>query len=1149
MEFWIGGVDLKNTGTNNGTGYYQWSLGPKGEDNTYFYNSNTNSGIYGQYHNMAPPPGIANYAVLFSANNGTWVAKDRNYQAYVLLESGDAIETPTSPGSLIYFAYNKHYYQLVTGKKNYNDSVLYAQTQQLHKEIGYLATLATVEEHNFITKTWGYSYYAMWTRLAATNLNPYSVWKWDSPDNSVFWANSTNVGFAAFYSGNPSGGGENYLEIIIGQGWNDCTDGAPNAFMIEYDCTREGTCSGHGECSTSELSCACDAGFTESNCSSCVNPMLIWPACYIPPVMTCNSWGDPHFAGFDGNVFEFNGVGEFRLLTIDSVDIQVRQEKCENNVSCTTGVAVQVLGSNPLALYKMNGTVKHYFGTPDNFMEIPVGSDVISPNLKVTRTLAYLYEFTLGSDAPVRVTVRDDYESFGVSIQLFAANFSVPPTIGLCGAHGTPWVNSSLVDLGPNLPPNPTPEDLIPFAESWRVNFENSLFTNVIDGQRVYIGNSSSLEPGFVPNFNTTVRPDLITTANTACAELNSGPLVDECQAFVYNGNYLNACIDDVVFSNGSKLFVEPAIVAYSQACNAHNSSLGVSRAIASYSNASGPGLSPGVVTNKTTYFTINIRNALDQLSNSNLDVKFDVLPNILAVNPLYGTGLVNVSYIPMENITYTIQIVIHGFDIMGSPFYVNVTDINECNGENNCHPNSSCIDTIGYYYCKCNEGFLGDGHTCYFEEPTPTPAPLDVCANNGGCDYHVNCIDLGNGQRNCSACPNGTIGTGYSKCNTTCGDERCSAENGEDCLHCPQDCNLEDCGLCGDRACDSPREDCSSCFKDCGPCDTTKPCDGGCSGHGQCLIGTGLCDCAQPWTGPTCSSQGQTLNVTTNSTNPIVTVEPIGGSSAKNSAKFSISIKSISEFTNAHALVYSISLAEIEFSLTKEQNGENTKFNYSASLKNGAFISVILWQLGQATSLEFAHVNTTYPADTIKIYMDIFAWPFRALANSLEIVLDSSSSASGGKSTKNCVNSQEDESSSLQWLLVVVDDVALYGQFESKAVMDGRIQTISYALNQSDHSVSAILPHFWDSANLDPRFNVLLGDSKAKCGTHSKTNTKLILEIVIPVVVALILVSIIILLLAPRYVYFRVCLVFNIFFSLFLRLFFNTIYFHKLDK
>lgn len=41
-------------------------------------------------------------------------------------------------------------------------------------------------------------------------------------------------------------------------------------------------------------------------------------------------------------------------------------------------------------------------------------------------------------------------------------------------------------------------------------------------------------------------------------------------------------------------------------------------------------------------------------------------------------------------------------------------SDIDECeNGENPCHVNALCSNTVGSYVCRCTRGFDGDGTTC----------------------------------------------------------------------------------------------------------------------------------------------------------------------------------------------------------------------------------------------------------------------------------------------------------------------------------------------------------------------------------------------------------------------------------------------------
>ena len=45
--------------------------------------------------------------------------------------------------------------------------------------------------------------------------------------------------------------------------------------------------------------------------------------------------------------------------------------------------------------------------------------------------------------------------------------------------------------------------------------------------------------------------------------------------------------------------------------------------------------------------------------------------------------------------------------------WYFSILDIDECNGVNDCHANSTCDNTIGSYSCTCDTGFTGDGKTC----------------------------------------------------------------------------------------------------------------------------------------------------------------------------------------------------------------------------------------------------------------------------------------------------------------------------------------------------------------------------------------------------------------------------------------------------
>ena len=57
---------------------------------------------------------------------------------------------------------------------------------------------------------------------------------------------------------------------------------------------------------------------------------------------------------------------------------------------------------------------------------------------------------------------------------------------------------------------------------------------------------------------------------------------------------------------------------------------------------------------------------------------------------------------------------------LASSPFvymlqrFISSSDIDECtNGNDTCHINATCINTVGSYDCECLSGFMGDGFNC----------------------------------------------------------------------------------------------------------------------------------------------------------------------------------------------------------------------------------------------------------------------------------------------------------------------------------------------------------------------------------------------------------------------------------------------------
>ena len=96
---------------------------------------------------------------------------------------------------------------------------------------------------------------------------------------------------------------------------------------------------------------------------------------------------------------------------------------------------------------------------------------------------------------------------------------------------------------------------------------------------------------------------------------------------------------------------------------------------------------------------------------------------------------------------------------------YGECPDVNECELDHYCHPNSTCINTPGSYFCQCKKGFKGDGkssceQTCYedclhgkcsstknFTCECDLGWTGDACTIDCGCNFHSSCQLEGPGK------------------------------------------------------------------------------------------------------------------------------------------------------------------------------------------------------------------------------------------------------------------------------------------------------------------------------------------------------------------------------------------------------------------
>ena len=90
--------------------------------------------------------------------------------------------------------------------------------------------------------------------------------------------------------------------------------------------------------------------------------------------------------------------------------------------------------------------------------------------------------------------------------------------------------------------------------------------------------------------------------------------------------------------------------------------------------------------------------------------------------------------------------------------------DVDECQGENHCHHNAECINTIGSFTCTCERPFIGDGQTCDcvkgYIYKRQTCVDIDECVEKKvNCQKNAKCVNT-EGSYTC-VCETGFIKQG----------------------------------------------------------------------------------------------------------------------------------------------------------------------------------------------------------------------------------------------------------------------------------------------------------------------------------------------------------------------------------------------------
>ncbi|EFA75303.1 EGF-like domain-containing protein [Heterostelium album PN500] len=265
-------------------------------------------------------------------------------------------------------------------------------------------------------------------------------------------------------------------------------------------------------------------------------------------------------------------------------------------------------------------------------------------------------------------------------------------------------------------------------------------------------------------------------------------------------------------------------------------------------------------------------------------------------------------------------------------------------------------------------------------------------------------------------------------------------------------------------------------------PTTTPSKCPGtpSCNNNGQCI--NSICQCYQPWYGPSCSSKNIIVPI------PPAYPEPTTGTNITESGSLittSIEIIGIRELDDINNIVEQFNISNWNFT-DQTTPTTNPKYFYSTQInQRSTILNVTIEYFKQSTNITFANQNLFIPQSTIKFTMNLNSYRFKQPTNTLQILMkaaiESDQSDVCSSSGFGSVNG------SIQWIKLNVGDQSLYGRFLSDAVIDNTVTPIKNVIIDQDDIdseqnkqfrsaiVGITIPSYSDSVDLDPDFSNLI--------------------------------------------------------------------------
>eukprot|EP00026_Physarum_polycephalum_P015332 Phypoly_transcript_15983.p1 GENE.Phypoly_transcript_15983~~Phypoly_transcript_15983.p1 ORF type:complete len:147 (+),score=17.99 Phypoly_transcript_15983:258-698(+) len=125
-----------------------------------------------------------------------------------------------------------------------------------------------------------------------------------------------------------------------------------------------------------------------------------------------------------------------------------------------------------------------------------------------------------------------------------------------------------------------------------------------------------------------------------------------------------------------------------------------------------------------------------------------------------------------------------------------------------------------------------------------------------------------------------------------------------------------------------------------------------------------------------------------------------------------------------------------------------------------------------------FAGQNINITRGAVKYSARVSEWPFRSITHKLQIGLNSDLELEYILSEKDfprILNTNLDFSGNVLSYSLSVNQVTLYARFLDIAVIDGKLANVQYTYDTKINTTIVTIPHFWDSAEFDPDFEVLV--------------------------------------------------------------------------